>query len=363
MGNKSNLKQALEKTRSSAAGGKHPVSYDEPAVEIEICGGKKAVGKMTAVINEMCKSPAGKMILELAADEGYDLCFDPETVRSGQMGYTSPGEMSCALNPNNTLEQNIATLAHELRHVYQYSFPFTENISCVSHDTRTNLHRERTMEADAEGYCCLVAWELKEQGLDGCWNTMAAEFPSVTSPFEKTLKETGDINQARTAAFLGWYDDSVRRNTYDEPYAQELEEMKAGGMHKKLKSVNVKKMIEAYCCDPDQTDSYFTQDPAILNSGKYLALYADVKERIEKKHNKLTQANGTAADKTIAGLSAEQRPPAKKSCAKAVSDTAKKIKMDNKLKQVSRIIGSTKAKKDSSALGQALLYAASANAR
>lgn len=360
---KTNLKQALDKTRRPEAAGQHPVSNEDPAVEIEISGGKKAVGKMIAVINEMCKSPAGKMILEEAANENYDLCFDPETIRAGQLGCTSPDEMSCALNPNNTLEQNIATLAHELRHVYQYSFSFTEKITCGTHDTKTKIHRDRTMEADAEGFCCLVAWELKERGSEGCWNTMAAENPEITVPFEKTLKETGDLNQARTAAFLSWYDDSVRRNTYDVTHAQELEEMEPGEMNKKLKSVSVQKMIEAYCCDPEKPDSYFTQDPAILNSGKYLALYADMKDRIEKQHNKLSGERGSAPDKTIAELPVQERPATEKSNAKAVSETAKKISMDNKFKQVSQIISSTKNKKNPPARGQAVLYAAAAKTR
>lgn len=363
MGERKELKQVLNRARKTAAGGDHPVSNEEPAVDIEISGGKKAVGKMVAVINEMCKSPAGKMILETAANENYDLCFDPETAQSGQLGYTSPDEMSCALNPNNTLEQNIATLAHELRHVYQYSFSFTEKVTCATHDTKTKLHRDRTMEADAEGFCCLVAWELKEQGLEGCWNTMAAEYPEVTEPFEKTLKETGDINQARTAAFIGWYDDSERRSTYDEQHAQELEDTEPGEMNKKLKSIPVKKMIEAYCCDPGETNSYFTQDPAALNSGKYVALYTDTKERVEKQHRKFAQANGTAMDKTIAELPAQERPSAGKSGAKAVSEAAKEINMKNKLKQVSRIITDAKNKKEPSLFGRAVIHAATAKTR
>ena len=117
---------------------------------------------MTGVINEMCKSEAGYAILECAADMGYELKFDKQAAKEGLYGYADPCEECCVLSPKNTLAQNIVTLAHELRHAYQFTYEKLDELGYTESDTKTMLLKNRTMEADAECYGCLVAWELKE---------------------------------------------------------------------------------------------------------------------------------------------------------------------------------------------------------
>ena len=95
---------------------KAPEVLQEPAVDISIAGGAAATAKMTKVINEMCKSEAGRVILETAADNGYELKFDRKLAEQGVYGYADSCEESCVLSSKNTLAENIITLAHELRH-------------------------------------------------------------------------------------------------------------------------------------------------------------------------------------------------------------------------------------------------------
>ena len=49
------------------------VPMQEPAVDIAIVGKPADQAKMIEVINEMCKSDAGRTILEAAADNDYTL--------------------------------------------------------------------------------------------------------------------------------------------------------------------------------------------------------------------------------------------------------------------------------------------------
>ena len=191
------------------------VPVQEPAVDIAIGGKPADRAKIIEAINEMCKSDAGRVILETAAENDYTLKFDKQLAKNGLFGEADSSEEVCTLNPKNTLAENIVTLAHELRHAYQFTCEEYE-ASPFEYDTKTMILQNRIMEADAESYGCLVAWELKEQGNDLCWQDMKKEFPEITQPFEDTFTKTGDVDQARTAAFKGWYDNEERRSGYDE---------------------------------------------------------------------------------------------------------------------------------------------------
>lgn len=299
---------------------------EEPVVDIPLHGNAASKAKMINVINEMCKSNAGFAILENAADMGYELKFDKQAAKEGLYGYADSCEECCVLNPNNTLAQNIVTLAHELRHAYQFTYEKLDELEYSESDTRTMLLKNRTMEADAESYGCLVAWELKEQGNDLCWQDFSKEFPEIAQPFEKMLAETGDVNQARTAAFKGWYNNAERRDSYDQSVVASIEDVEPEVFKKKLKSVGASKFVNAYCSDPDTGDNYFTDDPKILETGKYTALYEDMKDRITAHHQKREALPNRVPDKTIAGLETQKRPaPETENNAKAVSAQAKEI--------------------------------------
>lgn len=309
-------------------------AVQEPEVDIPIRGNAAAKAKMINVINEMCKSDAGRVILETAAENGYELKFDKQAEKEGIFGYADPCEECCALNPNNSVAENIATLAHELRHAYQFTYENLTDIECYEYDTRSVMHKDRIMEADAESYGCLVAWELKEQGNDACWKDFKAEFPEITNSFETAYKETGDINQARTAAFKGWYDNADRRDTYDEGLLFEIEETSPKSFLKKLKSVSAAKFVKAFCSDPETGDNYFTDDPKILETGKYTALYEDMKDRLTAHHQKREALPGRIPDKTIAGIETQKRPSLKKeNNARAVSTEAKTVALASRQKQ------------------------------
>lgn len=326
--------------KSLKGSNKAPASVvEEPVVDIPVCGNAAAQAKMINVINEMCKSEAGRVILEMAAENNYELRFDRQAAKEDIFGYADPCDECCALNPKNNLAQNIVTLAHELRHAYQYTFENIDELSFSEYDTKTMIHKSRIMEADAESYGCLVAWELKEQGNDLCWKDFSKDYPEIAGPFEKTLKQTGDINQARTAAFKGWYDNAERRDYYDEIMVSGINEIAPEDFKKKLKSVSAAKFVNSYCSDPETGENYFTDDPKSLESGKFTALYEDMKDRIADHHKQREALPGRIPDKTIPAIETQKRPPEKPANdAHAVSAKAKEIALAGRQKRAAEKI-------------------------
>ena len=335
----------------------------EPAVDIPIAGGAAATTKMTKVINEMCKSDAGRTILEIAADNGYELKFDSKLAKQGVFGYADSCEECCALNTKNNLAQNIITLAHELRHAYQFTYEDLDSLGYSECDTRTMMLRTRTMEADAECYACMVAWELKEQGNDLCWKEMCKESPEITGPFEKTLTETGDMKKARTEAFKGWFDSPERRDSYDDTLVSCVEGVRPDVFRKKLKSVSAAKFVNAFCTDPDTGDNYFTESPKMLESGKYTAMYEDQKDKLVAHHQKRDVLPDRIPDKTIAGFETEQRPEPEKSNAHAVSAQARTIALDTRQQRSAEKIRQIRESHKKPALLMTSLLQAKGNAR
>ena len=299
-----------------------------PEVDLYVRGGAKAQAKMSAVVDEMCKSDAGRAVLEFAADYGYELKFDRQTTKQGVFGYADPCEEVCALNPKNTLAQNIVTLAHELRHAYQYTMDEIDEPDHAGYSTKTMMHRSRVMEADAESFGCLVAWELKERGNDLCWRDFSESYPEIAKPFEKTLTETGDKNQARTAAFAGWYDNAERRDYYDQTLASCVESVSPSVFRANPKTISAARFVAAVCTDFNG-ENYFTGDPKSLEKGKYSEMFADTKARLTAHR---------PADKSVAAIIGRPRPEKPANAARAVSESAKKRAVEARQESAARKI-------------------------
>ena len=325
--------------KTSKANKVQPVQ--EPAVDIAIAGKPADQAKMIEVINEMCKSDAGRIILETAADNDYTLKFDKQLAKNGLFGEADPSEEVCSLNPKNTLAENIVTLAHELRHAYQYSYEESE-VCPYEYDTKTMFLQNRIMEADAESYGCLVAWELKEQGNDLCWKDMKEEFPEITQPFEDAFAKTGDLNQARTAAFKGWYDNEERRNNYDESMDNWIRGTNPKTFHNKLKSISANKFVNAFCSDPETGEVYFSENPKILESGKFMAVSEDIKEKLVSHHQQREALPNRVPDRSLNALVVQPAPEPEKKQAKAVSPEAKEAALAGRQKKAAARIRSQK---------------------
>lgn len=307
----------------------HSSETDQPTLfPIALNGSEEEQAHLKHIVNEMCRTPSGKKIIEATAKAGYRLLFDQDTIANDQYGYTNCEEKVCALNPENTIEESIVTMAHEMRHATQFEHPITDEINIFTYDTKSNLHFERIKEADAESYGCMVAWELKEIGRPQAWNDFCESAPEVAIPFERAVEEGRDESDARTQAFLGWYENRECVGDYDASHIEELESYPTNVLNKKLKSASAQKIINALCKD-DQGNTYFTAEAHLLESGKYAAVDAETKKRFEAYFEERSQVKSCIPDMSLSQIGILPEKKAKEK-GRAVSETAKEVLLSTK---------------------------------
>lgn len=267
-------------------------SDDKCVVPARIEGSKKEVGQLAHLINEMCKSPAGRDVIETALKNDFTFVFDAS--EPDAYGYADPESKICAMNPNFNEADLITTMAHELRHVHQFESPITEKCNPYEADTKSNLMLSKIMEADAEGYGCLVSWQLKELGKPAAWNTFAHDFPEIAKPFEKAMAENegkaDQVEKARTAAFYGWFDNTDRRVGYDDSHVDFLKQIGPKNIAKKLKSYPVEDMMAQITCEHGK--NYFTDPFKAVDAEKYVAVDRTTKARLDIFFNEYYKKGG-----------------------------------------------------------------------
>lgn len=325
------------------------LSDEELQIDVVLEGTPQDRRKLIRIVNEMCRTPSGRTIIEAANEVGYALCFDKQLIEDDLFGYAEPNDRICALNPDNTMEESIVTMAHELRHAFQFEDEITEEVGLLTHDTKTNLHVNRIMEADAKAYGCLVAWDMKEKGHAKTWNLFAEDYPEIAGAFERTMLEDGDRNRARTQAFLGWYDNDDRRDDYDADQLEELRTLKPNQLRKKLKSVPVEDIVAAFCRDPGTEEIYFSGDPRLLDRGKPVTMYEKTKKEIQDFFERRSHFKGCIPDSSIDDLETIPRPKETKPT-RAVGFEARRIRLAHKKKDAAALIRSKKVKSDGTLL-------------
>lgn len=314
-----------------------PETKDPLAVPVLLQGTAKQKRQLTYIINEMCKSEAGQRVIETALNNDYTFLFD-KTIGS-TYGYADSADEVCALNPNYSAADLITTIAHELRHVQQFDSEIYDECTAYSANVKSNLMKTRVMEADAEAYGCLVSWQLKEQGAPEAWQTFSRDFPEVAKPFETAMVEnegrSDQTDKARTAAFLGWFDNLERRESYDDGYVAEVERIGAKHLDKSLKNYKPERFILEMCHDDGAV--YFSEDFALIGQGKYVSIGSENKEKLKKVFDERTQMTGkkaeTSLDKLpVAVLEAKDAPVAKSAGAKAAALAARQDTVAQKIR-------------------------------
>lgn len=130
-----------------------------------------------------------------------------------ERGYYEPDERKIVLARDMSPGLTLAVAVHELRHVEQFDVG-----SCPSLDLSMKEHVRAVfaMEADASVTSLVVAAGLREQGRPAMWDALT-HWPmqaDLATRFDTILNETSDVGLAASAAFVAWYDNDVRRDSY-----------------------------------------------------------------------------------------------------------------------------------------------------
>lgn len=298
MTNINSIKEAFNKNRVEAE--KETVTPEELAVPINLLGNDKGKKYLTNLVNRVAKSELGKKTLEDAAKAGYSI--DLATI-PGSFGGCDNNQKIIFLNPSFEEDRLLLTLAHEARHAAQFerkSFPDFE------HDTmKSQIMIARAMEADAQRAACVTGWELSQKGDEAPYKHFSNDEPCIAQAFEKAINKNATIEEASTAAFKGWYDNNHIKDLYEDMYIiKQLGGITQQGLDGQMKFNNNysgKDIVEKMCFTEDGKN-YFTDNPEVLEQGKFVDIKPESKNFLEQFMDNRRRMFGLEPDKTLEEL-------------------------------------------------------------
>ena len=252
-----------------------PIKQDlDPPFEIK--GDEKVKDRITAMINTAVKSETGRETLETASKAGYTLGME---FAFGCNGGCSKENKVIILNPIEKDETLIGVLVHESRHAGQ--FERGEYDACDDRRARTNtlkhnIMRTRAVEADAQATAAQALGELFEAGIEEPLLSFCRQPANrtIAAAFNRACYAPDALKDgsARTAAFLGWYDNEAVRTAYDNVYQIDMMERRAEN-GKSIEDTYATtqsgaKIVKDLCVKADGS-CYFTEDPKILETQDY----------------------------------------------------------------------------------------------
>ena len=286
------VKEAFSPTKTTCSDEKPVLDAD-----LSLCP-EKDRPRMIALINRLAKSEQGMDALTVAVKNGYRFTFMAEDKKAN--GSTNFFSKRVTLNPFRSDDKLIGTLCHECRHAGQNARSSVLRFE-GSWDIRSNLLYNRAMEADAQACALAACKELELRGDKRPYAEFKEKYPEIESTFAKAYEKDGRItDNAMTEAFKGWYDQERIKTLYEQgyilrPLANDLEWIKKG-LDGKPFDRSVSAQLTVGEITQTKTGNYFTDDPEILNGGKYMAVAEDTMEQMKNYVAARKQATGGKDD-------------------------------------------------------------------
>lgn len=168
--------------------------------------------RMERLKKMLSESKTGRQTLEFLDQKGSTMVFE----KMKYYGYFSPDKNLVALNPKMSDEDLAVTMVHEIRHAWQDSQMQTTSPEMTP---KSFFVSGFAIEADACAAEVTYAHEMRKTN-PKIWDAhQKSGYAPMSTAFEKTFKETGDVDKARADALLTWYDLKVRQS-YTKGYTQ-----------------------------------------------------------------------------------------------------------------------------------------------
>ena len=270
----------------------------------EIVGDENTHRRITKMINQIVESETGRQTLEIASKAGYKLGME---FAFGCNGGCNKENKNIILNPVSKDDVLIGVLIHECRHAGQFErgeYDASDDKRPRNETIKTNVMRTRAVEADAQATAVQALGEMMEKGNEEPLFAFCRQPDNraIGTAFERALYEENALQngQARTAAFLAWYENEPVKKAYDEAYQVEMmtrrEERGDNRTDTYAVSQSAAKIVKDLCLNNDGS-CYFTADPKVLESGHYVAVNKESAEKIGT-----LIANAPAAKKSIENI-------------------------------------------------------------
>ena len=284
----------------------HIYPDEKPVVNINlsICSPEDRP-RMIALVNRLAKSPQGLEALTIAAENGYRFNFMAENRSSN--GVTNFRHKRISLNPHRSDDKLIGTLCHECRHAVQNTRSSVLNDE-DQWDVRSNLRYNRAMEADAQACAVTACKELALQGDDKPYQEFKTYYPEIEQAFDQAYQAAGNkvTKDVMTKAFEGWYDQSRIMTLYEQSYllrrmANDLKWTAQGTQGRSFDhTVSAQQTIKEITQTKD--GNYFTDDPEILNGGKYMAVTENTMDQMKKYVDYRKELTGKDLSEILDGI-------------------------------------------------------------
>jgi len=299
----SKIKDIFDKVFSSE-------QYDasvKPVVDIDMTECKKADRpRMIALVNRLAKSPCGLETLQIAAENGFKFSFFEPGVRCcgacDELGHW------VRLNPAETDDKLVGTLAHECRHAGQFVRGAHEAFGVL--DVRSELIAFRAMEADAQTYAVTACKELALQGETGPYETFKKRYPEIEKAFDTAYQAAGNkiTHEVMTETFEGWYDQLRTKTVYEEAYqiepmTKEIYGIKQGKEPTLFYNKQTMSGEEAIALAGwTKNGNYYTKDPKRLESGKFLDVAEATMQDLKDFFKMRKELTGMEPDPSLASV-------------------------------------------------------------
>jgi len=175
--------------------------------------------RLEQIVAVLRTTKLGTKLLDDAAEAGITITTE---ALCGSHGSYNDEKKLVMIDTAGSLDQQVITLAHELRHAQQ--FKNGVRLNAFTDIPKDYLHSQGLIEADANVASCIVAWDLKQQGNSKPMDEFSKEHPKIAAPFLQSAENGGaETGQAAKAAFYGWFDDLAIRSAYERNYLRNYE--------------------------------------------------------------------------------------------------------------------------------------------
>lgn len=222
--------------------------------------------RMERLKKMLAESKTGRQTLDFLKEKGSKMIFE----KMEYYGYFSPDNNLVALNPAMSDEDLAVTFVHEVRHAWQDSQMKTTSPEMTP---KAFFVSGFEIEADACAAEVTYAHEMRKKN-PKIWEAhQKSPYAPMSTAFEKTFKETGDVEKARSDALLTWYELKVK-NHYADTYvdymsavARELKKQKELEPQYFAEDRSTKKIVDTLGRDYDGKQ-FFTNYEALESPEK-----------------------------------------------------------------------------------------------
>ncbi|MCK5295585.1 MAG: hypothetical protein KAJ75_01725 [Alphaproteobacteria bacterium] len=298
---KTSIIEQFDSSNTIKSGQKAVVKYKIPNTDtsITLLGDEKDIANLKSLIDRSAKSELAREGMEIAGKGGYTLEYAHVEGAAGEC--TKDGKF-ITLSPHITENSSMYMFAHEIRHAGQFERGADEDFGIET--VKSEIIKFRASEADAQTAAVGVCYELALKGDKFPILCMKRDDVKVVEAFEKAAAEKGGVEsgKAQTEAFKGWYDNDKVKQVYEMIY--EVEDM-----HKALREgtsgdrpydkVLTGEQVVAKLCFDSKKGNYFTDNPKILESDKYVDIGKTTLTFFKNYFKEREDRTGKAPDKSI----------------------------------------------------------------